>query len=335
MLKTKLPHSAERGYVATLVVTLVALVVAVLLVVNRQHIIDQVSVWQYQPSSAIASLADRSGMSSTGRFYYYASHPVLESNQAFYNDCARKEQNVAILGCYDGRRIYLFNVTNPALDGIREVTAAHEMLHAAYERMSQPERDQVDGLLEAEYTKLKDNKDFADRVAFYARTEPGERDNELHSVIGTEVANISPALEAHYKQYFDNRSDVVALHDKYASVFSSLQTQSDQLSAQLKTLGDTIEKDSASYNTNVAQLNQDITAFNDRANNGGFASQAQFNSERSALTTRAQQLSDDRTVINNEVAHYNQLRDQLLQVASQSDALNRSIDSSLAPAPSV
>ena len=36
----------------------------------------------------------------------------------------------AVLGCYANREISIFNVTDQRLDGIREVTAAHEMLHA-------------------------------------------------------------------------------------------------------------------------------------------------------------------------------------------------------------
>lgn len=274
-------------------------------------------------------------MSDQGTFYFYASQPSLESSQDFNNKCGRKEQNTAILGCYDGQRIYIYDVTDRQLDGIREVTAAHEMLHAAYLRMSDGERARVDSLLEAEYATLKDNKDFAERMAFYARTEPGERDNELHSVIGTEVATLSPELEAHYKHYFDDRSKVVDLHTKYASVFADLQNRGDALSARLTSLGNSIEQQSTRYNADVAQLNSDIESFNRRASDGGFSSQAQFQAERSALVDRAAQLDGRRTAINNDVVAYNNVRQQLQAIASQSEALNRSIDSSLAPAPSI
>jgi predicted nucleic acid-binding Zn-ribbon protein len=314
---------------------LVASLVAFLLVLNRQPILDQLAIWQFHPSSEIVSITQRTGMSTAGIATFYESQPALESNQDFNSKCARQEQSTAILGCYTGSHIYIYNVTDPKIDGIREVTAAHEMLHAAYARMSDTERTQVNALLEAEYAKLKDNKDFAERMAFYARTEPGERDNEFHSIIGTEVASISPALEAHYKKYFDDRSKVVQLHTQYSSVFNDLQSRSQQLSDQLTTLGDTIEKSSASYNVNVIQLNKDIVAFNARANNNGFSSQADFQRERAALVARAAQLDTQRSTINDDVATYNKLRQELASIASQSDALNRSIDSSLAPAPSL
>jgi len=308
---------------------------AAFLLVNKQYVVDQLNVWQYAPSSAVEVLADRSGMSSTGKFYFYTSHPAIDDASAFNKACVKKEASTAILGCYNGQNIYIYNVTNPQLDGIQEVTAAHEMLHAAYARMSDSDKQQVNALLEAEYAKLKDNKDFADRMAFYDRTEPGERDNELHSVIGTEVANISPDLESHYKKYFDDRSKVVAEQNKYMGVFTNLQQQSQSLSDQLTQLGNKIEADSANYNAQVTQLNADIQVFNKRANSGDFSSEAAFQAERSALVARATALDNERTSINNEITQYNNLRQELESMASQSDALNRSIDSSLAPAPSL
>lgn len=335
MFEAKLRRKSSGFHTSAFIVSLVALIVTGWLVLNRQLVLDQLSVWQYQPTSAVASLATRADMNDKGRFIFYASQPAVEDSQVFNQDCGRKEQSTAILGCYDGRRIYVYNIINAQLDGIKEVTAAHEMLHAAYQRMDATEKKQVDALLEAEYTKLKDNKDLADRVAFYARTEPGERDNELHSVIGTEVVAISPALEAHYKNYFKDRQATVALHTKYDSVFIGLQTQSAALLAQLTTLGDTIEKSSASYNAAVAQLNQDVASFNNRAASNGFSSRSEFDSTRAALVARANALNAQRDQINGNVAQYNALRTELSQLAVQTDSLNRSIDSSLSPAPSV
>lgn len=334
MSLTKRYKSRGSHLVAGGIITL-CILAATLLLLNRQCVLDELNYLQYKPTSAIASLASRSGMNDKGKFYFYASQPALDVAQQFNQACAKKESSTAVLGCYDGRNIYIYNVTDPRLDGIREVTAAHEMLHATYARMSTSEKQAVNALLEAEYTKLKGNKDFAARIAFYAQIEPGERDNELHSVIGTEVADVSPVLEAHYKEYFSDRSKVVALNATYAATFSNLQTQSDQLSNQLTQLGNTIESASISYNNDVNQLNKDIETFNSQASSGAFTSQSDFNTQRTLLTQRADQLGMRRTTINDEVTQYESLRSQLANVASQSDALNRSINSSLAPAPSL
>ena len=333
MLRTKTSNST--GSLTSLIVILVSAALALFLVANRQAIIDQIAVWQYQPSTEITAFTDRTAMNDRGEFLFYASHPSLEGTQVFNNKCARVEQSSAILGCYDGRSIYIYDVKNPKLDGIREVTAAHEMLHAAYQRLGDSDRAKVDKLVEAEYAKLSNNQEFAERMAFYARTEPGERDNELHSIIGTEVASISPELEQHYKAYFTDRSKVVALHTQYASVFYELQSRAQELSAELDRLADSIETASSRYNQATVQLNADIQSFNDRASSGGFSSQSQFNSERAALVARVESLDAQRNAINSDRNRYNNLREELIAIASESEALNRSIDSSLAPAPSI
>lgn len=329
------PRASTHGRKLAVILVVTSLLIALSLLLNRQRIVDQVIVWQYQPSGQIATLTDRTTMNGEGKFYFYASQPALEDASSFNKKCDRKEQSTAILGCYTGRNIYIYNVTDERLEGIREVTAAHEMLHAAYDRLGDNERTKVNKLLEAEYEKLKSDAKLAERMAFYARTEPGERDNELHSVIGTEMATLDPALEAHYKQYFADRSAVVKLHEKYETVFNSLQSQAEKLSAQLNQLGDTIETDSVAYNKNVAQLNQDIEAFNAKAESGGFSSQEEFNAERGSLVARADQLESTRQAINEKISQYEALRQELLNVASRSEELNRSIDSTLAPAPTL
>jgi hypothetical protein len=333
MLRTKTLNT--RGSLVSLVVVCVSAALALFLIMNRQAVIDQLAVWQYTPTADVTAFADRTAMTDRGEFLFYASQPSIEGTQVFNDKCGRIEQSSAVLGCYDGRNIFVYDVKNAKLDGIREVTAAHEMLHAAYQRLGATERTKVNALVEAEYAKLSGNQEFAERMAFYARTEPGERDNELHSIIGTEVATISPELEQHYKQYFTDRSKVVALHTQYATVFYELQSRSQELSSELEKLADTIEAASNSYNQATMQLNNDIESFNTRANNGSFSSQAQFNSERAALVARVAALEAQRTSINADRDRYNNLREELLAIASESEALNRSIDSTLAPAPSL
>lgn len=325
----------SHGYIASLVVTAISVAITLFLVVNRQIIVDTVSAWQYEPTSEISAFVERTGMSEKGEFLFYASQPSLEGTQAFNSNCSRIEKSTAILGCYDGRQIYIYDVPNQKLDGIREVTSAHEMLHAAYIRLDDEYRREIDALLEAEYEKLKDNAEFSERMEFYARTEPGERANELHSIIGTEIAQISPQLETHYKRYFDDRNKTVALHSQYASVFAGVQARGKELSQQLTVLADQIDNDTVAYNAAVNQLNQDIAQFKARAENGEFESQQELDVALASLTARSAQLDARLAAIKDSRETYNALREELIAIASESEALNRSIDSSLAPAPSL
>lgn len=325
----------QRGSVGALLTAAVTLALALVLLLNKQSLLDQVTVWQYKPSGQISAFVNKADMSKTGEFYFYASQPSLNTRQDFNNFCSNQDANTAVLGCYVSQKIYIYDINNPQLSGIRTVTAAHEMLHAAYARLSSAEKAKVNSLLEAEYVKLKEDQSLASRMAFYAKTEPGQGNNELHSVIATEIPVIATELETYYKRYFNNRQKVTDLYASYQAVFNGLKARADQLTQQLDAIRSAIEDDSKTYNTQASDLNSDIRDFNARANNNGFTSQAQFNQERAALAARADQLDALRSKINNNITQYNFLREELAKVASQSDALNRSINSNLAPVPSL
>ena len=328
------PHRSRRG-LGSLVVTLLLLLASIAVWYNRQYIADSISFWQYQPPSSVQTITSRSAFSDEGKFLFYATQPSVDGNRTFNAKCDQKESNTAILGCYVGNRIYIYDVTDKRLEGIKEVTAVHEMLHAAYQRLSADDRTKVNNLVEAEYAKLKSNPAYEERMAYYARTEPGERDNELHSIIGTEVATVSPELEAHYKKYLSNRSKITGYFAAYNGVFTELSDRAKELSTELDSLNAQIKTVTAQYNTTIKQLNSDIEAFNKRASAGDFTSQAQFNKERQALMSRSNSLATDRTAITTLITKYDTLKDEYNDTVTQSNDLYKSIDSSLAPAPQI
>jgi chromosome segregation ATPase len=172
-------------------------------------------------------------------------------------------------------------------------------------------------------------------MKFYERTEPGQRDNELHSLIGTEVRDIGDELEQYYKKYFADRSKVVALHEKYESVFAQLQEKADTLTSKLNALSASIETDTGKFNEQAKQFESDKESFRQRANGGGFDSQAQFDSERATLLARADELIAFRASIEKDIQTYNRLASELNKLSVQAADLNKSINSSLAPVPSL
>lgn len=321
---------------------IVSLVVATLFVgaaiaaaLNAQRIQDTILYYQFEPSSDVASLASESGMSDHGRFLFYVSQPAVLEAEEFNNYCEKRELTSAILGCYNGHNIYIYNVTDERLDGIQPTTAAHEMLHAAYRRLSDKDLRMVNSLLEAEYDKLKDNQELANRMDFYARTQPGERENELHSIIGTEIAEISDELEDYYKRYFSDRSMVVAQHGRYYSVFEDLKRKSETLNVELENINKGVSAKRVRYVSESDALQSDILSFNARADRGDFQSQADFSYERQILINRTSTLELLRQEINNDINRYNKLVAELNDLSVETDALNRSMDSHVEPAPSL
>lgn len=325
----------SSGSVWSIVILAGFLTLALIAFLNRQWLSDQLVVWQYQPSSVVAQLVERSDMSQRGEFLFYASQPEINDKQAFNNACQNREDSAAILGCYNAGRIYIYNVSDQRLDGIKSVTAAHEMLHAAYQRLDDGARRQLNRRIDAQYQILKDDPKLKTRVALYDRIEPGERMNELHSIFGTEIGSLSPELEQHYRQYFDDRQNVVKLHRNYQAVFDDLETRAGTISAEMSDLKRQIENDSATYSRQLDRLNTDIADFNERATGGGFSSENEFVATRQQLMTRADQLDAMRSQINASIDRYNTLNKQLAAIASETQTLNSSINSSLPEAPRV
>lgn len=297
-------------------------------VLNRQFIIDQLHVWQFQPSDEIAILATNAGMSERGRFQFYATRPRLESSAEFNSECRRAEAASPILGCYKQSEdtVHIYNVTDSDLDGIKEVTAAHEMLHAVWARLSEAERARLGQLLESAYQRVKDDA-FTERMAYYERAQPGSRQNELHSILGTEYADLGDELERHYVQYFADRGRVVALHKKYNQAFKSLESQSEQLHSTLLAQKAVIERRKSAYDSATSELNRRIAKFNKRAEGGDFTSQQQFIQERAVLQLEGRRLETEREQIVALIEKYNKGVERLNALGERVEQLNQSLDS--------
>ncbi len=322
------PRRRRAPLIVTAAVLLVVGLLAALAITNRQYLVDQWTVWNYNPSSVIQGYADRATMTDHGEFLFFASQPVVAASDEFNSVCQNNEEGSGVLGCYTHRDmvITLFDITDPQLDGMEEVVAAHEMLHAAWDRMGDDEQARLTVLLEAESEKLSGDSDFAARMEVYSRTEPGERVNELHSIIGTEEADLGPELEEYYGQYFRDRAALVALHLTSNAVFEQIEEQTAALVAEIDQLKVEIEADLATYNSGYDKLNADIEDFNRRADAGEFESQQQFDNERAALLARQGSLDALFSSIKAREATYNAKIAQLSQLNEAAAALNTAIN---------
>ncbi len=320
----------KQTSIPRLIISLTILALAVLGFLNREFVVDQLTVWQYKPTTTIAAIAERASMNDKGKFLFYASQPRIEDRTTFNEYCRKHAEQTAILGCYSARNIYLYNITDARLDGIVEVTAAHEMLHAAYDRLSANEKTRINGLIN-NAAKSMNNPTIEKKLALYDQTEPGERLNELHSMLGSEVKNLPIELEAYYAQYFTNRLALVSLSEKYEQVFAELELRQTQLVNELNGLAAQINTDNESYKVRFSQLQEDITSFNRRAEDGAFSTQAQFNAERMRLVAQQRDLSNFRASIMTAIDDYEAKRAELDALNGTAAGLQDSIDSTSIP----
>ena len=323
---------APKPFWHKLVPAFAILVVSGLLVFYGPMLLDMVRASQFRPSAQIAATDARLSLTDRGTQIFYATSPTVEDKTQFNQSCQSTERTAAILGCYFKDRIYLYNIQNKELDGTLEVTAAHEMLHAAYHRLNMIERPRIDALLKAEYEKIKDDETLKQVMQYYSQAEPGAEIDELHSIIGTTVKSLPTELEQYYARYFTNRASVVALNESYNAVFGELSKKATELQGRIDQAKPAIEKDLTAYNTDLEQLNLDIQSFNQRAASGGFGSRAEFQSARIALVARVDALNARQADINTRVEALNADINQLNTIAIHVNQLNESINGASAPA---
>lgn len=325
---------SRSGKTIQLVISLAVIALAAWIFLNHQLVLDKYTTWQFTPSGEIQKIADRATMTDEGKFYLYASRAELSDSGEFNSHCTNQESHAVILGCYTMQRIYVYNVADERLDGVKEVTAAHEMLHAAYDRLSSAERDRIGELLEQEFEEADDG--LHERLRVYDSLSSADRLNELHSILPTEVDILSGELEEYYARYFKERAEVVELFHRYEGAFRGLQQRQEDIAARLNELAESVNVRTVSYNSDVELLNSDVQSFNRRASTpGGFTTQGEFNAERNELIARQGALEAERSGIDAERSEYEQLQEELVLIDTEYQDLQESLDSSPSPLPAI
>lgn len=198
----------------------------------------------YDPSSPkIRQLAIDTTMTPKAQQLFYQQDPRIEPKARFHELCRkahRHSEKTILLGCftsngYDGK-IIIQSVTDPRLDGMMEMVAAHEMLHAAYQKLDNQERSRLTPKLKRA-VKYVEDQHLLSVLQEYEAGDPDLYVNELHSHLGTSLANLGdPELEKYYRQYFRDRKQVVAFAERSRSVLAEIESQIQLLEPELNTL---------------------------------------------------------------------------------------------------
>lgn len=295
---------------------------SVVMIINRQAVLDRVVLLSYTPPDYIVGIANKIKITESSRTVFYANKPELLEKEAFNSTCPVSEESI-VLGCFTGRNIYIYNVVDERLQGVKEVTAAHELLHAEYDRISSSQRAKVNALIEKQLELLTDQR-ILKNIEAYRKKDPSVVMNEAHSILGTEVSQLLPELEDYYKKYFSDRASIVKLSDSYESVFTSLKTQVEDYDKKLTELKKIIDAKEAnlaveadnliSWSSNLDELRQkgDITNYN-----------AQVQSYNASVENYRKHLSEVRSLI----VEYNAIVEKRNQLSIQQNSLFNSINS--------
>lgn len=244
---------------------------------------DEEILKTYKPTSEVADIAEKNTLTDKGKATLYRSDPQIVDSDTFIKDCQTATRGVETLACnaprpgggpFGGRQIFLLKIDDPRFSDHKYAAAVHEMLHSAYDRLSDSEKKRVNSLLDLELAKHKDDAHLSTVVGLLSQKGGSKSGvlNELHSKFGVEYSNLSPELEDYYKTYFNDRKKVVALYRNGG--FNSRVRRMDEISYQTKALVPQLTSmqkqltayqnagDAANFNNLLGQYNSLVSKYN-------------------------------------------------------------------------
>ena len=287
---------------------IIGCVFVVLRFVNFSALLDNINAQGYDLSGELAEIVQNLRLTSKGERILRGTRAELQNSDAFNGSCKRSKENIILLGCYSGNHIYVYNIKDNDLPGIREATMAHELLHAIWARMSNEEKDTIKPALDVVYEK---NKDLQKHLKLYDKTEYYD---ELHSIIGSQINSdqLPDVLRTHYEKYFTDQDIPANYYHKYSDKLATIEKRLEELEKLMQETKNAIQERSEKYESENEQLSQDILSFNSRANKGLIAEE-EFEVQRAELVRRQTALKTEydallglRDKYNAYVTEYNQ-----------------------------
>ena len=290
---------------------------------QREALFDMWRLRGYEAPAEVSRIADVTTMTSDARRLFYVYRPELNSRSEFNANCSGSEQTI-VLGCYiEHRGIYLYQVSDERLEGVIEVTASHEMLHAQYDRLSSKERSRIDALTAQVASTITDER-FKQTIENYRKKDPNVVPNELHSILATEFRSLPTELEEYYARYFDNRAAIVDMAEAYKQAFSeredeviAIDAQLTSLKAQIEALNTLLESQQSDLKLRYNQLQSQKQTGNTEAYNEGVPVYNQAVNDYNSAVRRQRSL----------VTQHNELVEKRNGIATEENELIKALDS--------
>ena len=122
-------EKARKNHIWGWICLVVLIIVGLGIFLNREWIYDFYRGITYQPSDEMAKIRSDLDLTDKGEFLFNAAQPELDGAAEFNSYCREGgESEIAVLGCYTNGNIYVYNIADERLNGIRELTSAHAIV---------------------------------------------------------------------------------------------------------------------------------------------------------------------------------------------------------------
>jgi len=294
---------------------------------NPQKIRDWYILQTYSPPASIVNIANQDGMSPYAKSLFYVNRPNIASKSAFAKECPNLDTQTYVIGCYHSgdNGIYILDVVNKSLIGIIPVTAAYEMLHAGYARLSSNQKAILDKTMWNFYLNNVHASQIKQQMASYAKTEPGARYDELYSVLATEVNNLPTSLTQDYKAYFSDRKLIVKMYDNYQAAISYRNNQIKTLNTTLTSLKSQINSDKLTLSNEHSTIVSDTNNLNNFKSTNNIVAYNQEVPNYNSLVNGYNNLANEYRSL---IGQYNHLVNDINSLVLQQQQLVSSLQSS-------
>ncbi len=267
---------------------------------------DFIKAGLYQPNEEMSDLISNLELTSRGERILKATKPSLDSKELFNEKCDSHKAEIYVLGCYltGDDQIHLYDVDETELSGVKESTAAHELLHAVYLRLPFWEKDSLNQKLQSVYDSLAEDDDIKTSLKLYSDNDFYD---ELHSRLGTEIKDLPYELEKHYEAIFKNQDMVVDYYEKYSGTFKKYEKETEALGKRLETMQTEIDEEERRLAELSKDLNKRIENYNSRVSSHSYTDVRTIRAEGDSLQAEVNSINAAYDALNQKIDEYNNL----------------------------
>lgn len=289
---------------------------------NRDLIYDYYRSVSYQPSEEMKEIRKDLGLTEYGTFLFNAVQPELDEAEEFNQICRQNDDEIAVLGCYTMGTVFVYNIDEESLAGIKELTTAHELLHAVWARMGESEQQEFASVLVRVFNENKNI--LEEEITIY---DPDRQREEIFVRAGTEIKELPEVLENKYAEVFKDQDKIVDFYNSYISVFNDARDKINVLEKLMNDLNTEIGTKMVQYGNWNETLNNKIVDFNDCAMiEGCFKDEVDFYTKRDQLIAEQERLDDFNEEINGLIKEYNSMvneyNDSVIESKKLQDLVN-------------
>lgn len=218
------------------------------------------------PTPEVEELAGEMFLTGEGRDLLYMAQPELLGAEEFAGRCDRGGSGAAgetggAVGCYHssagglqaGGRIVIYTPADERLRPFVVETAAHELLHAAWNELDDAEQAAATRTLATVLSGVDAEDDIHEQIAGSVAGQAANRPTELFAYIGTQVwreGGLDDDLEALYARFIADREALVGVH-------TAFEAQLDQMTTDLTTAQQALAQRQYDQGVARAQLEAD------------------------------------------------------------------------------